>query len=154
AVAPGNRSPQAPGLLAPPDTGARRAGAAGQTPAGGEARPRRPPHPRRGAGPAVGRPAARAEADLPRRPPVRPGSTRAGHARRDGEIPRAHGAIRVASILRTDMTAMRHPRHDILSAYAEGAVDIPRRLLVEAHLAMCAECSARLAEDGDVVDSL
>jgi len=52
------------------------------------------------------------------------------------------------------MTAMRHPRHDILSAYAEGAVDVPRRLLVEAHLAMCAECSARLAEDGDVVDSL
>jgi len=52
------------------------------------------------------------------------------------------------------MTVMRHPRHEILSAYAEGAVDVPRRLLVETHLAMCSECSACLAEDRDVVDSL
>ena len=42
---------------------------------------------------------------------------------------------------------MRHPSHEILSAYVEGAMDEPRCLLVEAHLALCPTCSSRVAED-------
>src|SRR5262245_13164338 len=42
---------------------------------------------------------------------------------------------------------MSHPRHEILSAYTEGAMAVPRRLLVEAHLSKCPTCSIRAAED-------
>src|SRR5262249_37903274 len=42
---------------------------------------------------------------------------------------------------------MSDPRHEILSAYTEGAMDVPRRLLLEVHLSKCPTCSIRAAED-------
>ena len=37
---------------------------------------------------------------------------------------------------------MTHPPRDVLRAYATGTTDLPRRLLVETHLALCPECAA------------
>jgi putative transcriptional regulator len=37
---------------------------------------------------------------------------------------------------------MIHPPRDVLRAYAVGTTDLPRRLLVEMHLALCPECAA------------
>jgi putative transcriptional regulator len=36
---------------------------------------------------------------------------------------------------------MTHPPREVLRSYAMGLADLPRRLLVEAHLALCTECS-------------
>jgi len=44
---------------------------------------------------------------------------------------------------------MTHPPRDVLHAYATGATDLPRRLLVEMHLALCPECSAVIPQYRD-----
>ncbi|HYB41306.1 MAG TPA: hypothetical protein VEL75_06015 [Candidatus Methylomirabilis sp.] len=41
---------------------------------------------------------------------------------------------------------MRHPPPESLDAYAEGRAEVTTRLLVEAHLAICASCPGRVAE--------
>ena len=42
---------------------------------------------------------------------------------------------------------MTHPPRETLRSYAEGQTDVTRRLLVEAHLALCPSCLACVAED-------
>ena len=41
---------------------------------------------------------------------------------------------------------MTHPPRERLRAYAAGEVELTKRLLVEAHLQLCAECPRRVAE--------
>ena len=42
---------------------------------------------------------------------------------------------------------MTHPSRETLWSYAAGKTDVTKRLLVEAHLALCPGCLARVAED-------
>jgi putative transcriptional regulator len=42
---------------------------------------------------------------------------------------------------------MTHPPRERLRSYAEGQADVTTRLLVEAHLALCSTCLARVAAD-------
>jgi putative transcriptional regulator len=42
---------------------------------------------------------------------------------------------------------MMHPSGETLGSYARGQTDVTRRLLVEAHLALCLGCRTRVAED-------
>jgi putative transcriptional regulator len=42
---------------------------------------------------------------------------------------------------------MTHPSPETLSSYVHADVDVTRRLLVEAHLALCPSCAAGAAED-------
>lgn len=49
---------------------------------------------------------------------------------------------------------MTHPSREILRSYAEGQSDVTKRLLVEAHLALCRRCLARVAEDQRVGERL
>lgn len=41
---------------------------------------------------------------------------------------------------------MTHPSPETLSSYAQARVDVTRRLLVEAHLALCGGCTTRVAQ--------
>jgi putative transcriptional regulator len=47
-----------------------------------------------------------------------------------------------------------HPPRDALRAYATGATQLTRRLLVEAHLALCPDCSALVPQYRDPGDRL
>jgi putative transcriptional regulator len=49
---------------------------------------------------------------------------------------------------------MTHPPQELLRAYAVGATELVRRLLVEAHLTLCQECSAVVPEYRDPRDRL
>lgn len=41
---------------------------------------------------------------------------------------------------------MRHPEADTLLDHASGQLDLPMRVVIEAHLGLCADCRARVAE--------
>jgi len=41
---------------------------------------------------------------------------------------------------------MKHPPQELLDSYVDGTTDLPRRLLVEAHLALCPTCPTRAAD--------
>ena len=41
---------------------------------------------------------------------------------------------------------MRHPPRELLYSYVDGTTDLPHRLLVEAHLALCPTCPTRAAD--------
>lgn len=49
---------------------------------------------------------------------------------------------------------MIHPPRDVLHAYATGATQLTRRLLIEAHLALCPDCSALVPRYRDPGDRL
>jgi len=49
---------------------------------------------------------------------------------------------------------MTHPPRAVLRAYARGSADLPRRLLVEAHLTLCTECSTLSPQFRDRADRL
>jgi putative transcriptional regulator len=46
-------------------------------------------------------------------------------------------------------SALRHPPREMLRAYAEGKAELTRRLLVEAHLALCPTCPYLVGEYHD-----
>ncbi len=49
---------------------------------------------------------------------------------------------------------MRHPHQELLYSYVDGTLDAPRRLLVEAHLALCHSCPTRAADYRQVGEPL
>ena len=49
---------------------------------------------------------------------------------------------------------MTHPPGEVLRAYAAGATELTRRLLVEAHLTLCRECFALVPQYRDPRDRL
>src|SRR5262249_58319778 len=92
--------------------------------------------------------------DLHRRPDVRRDGAGPERSRGDREVARARGPSYSAEFLPTARDLMTHPPLDRLEAYAHAEADVTGRLLMEAHLAFCSSCSARVADHRPMAGSL
>src|SRR5262249_28307503 len=146
-----DHAPQTPGSLAPRTTNRRygrhlrteRGTRGSTTPARGETHNRPSPDE------AQYRPAPRDRADLHERPDVQGGLPRPRHLDRYGEVACACRPWQDEGLPVRLHPVMIHPPGDVLRAYAEGTTDLTRRLLVEAHLTLCRECSALVPHHRD-----
>src|SRR5215467_15474448 len=92
--------------------------------------------------------------DLHRRPDVRRDGPDPERSRGDREVARPRGPSHPAEFLATARDLMTHPPLDRLEAYVHAEADVTGRLLMEAHLAFCSSCSARVADHRPMAGSL